>query len=84
VNKTHFSTKPNYLGHDTISRSQPVEAQHSDPEIASLFQMILPKNEFSEVPVGNYEKNGVLIRKLCHSDVQAYEDWSVSHQIVVP
>jgi hypothetical protein len=39
-----------------------VEAQHSDPEIANLFQRVLPKNELSDL-VGFYKKNCVLMSK---------------------
>jgi hypothetical protein len=67
-----------------MSGSQLVEEQHSDPEIASLFPRVLPWNEISEVPVGYYEKNCVLVRKRRPPDAKSNEDWSVSHQIVVP
>jgi hypothetical protein len=67
-----------------MSRSQHVDAQHSDPEIASLFQRVLSKNEHSEVHVGYYVKTGVLMRKWRAPDVRYKQDWSVSHQIVVP
>lgn len=77
-------SKQNDLGHDTLSRSQLVEEQHSDPEIASLFQRVMPENEIANVPVGYYERNGILMRKWRPPDVQADDEWSVSHQIVVP
>ena len=71
-------------GHDTLSKSQLIQEQQTDPEISKLIFRALPENEISEVPMCYYIKNGILMRKWRPYDVPADDEWAVYHQIVVP
>ena len=66
-------------GHDTLSKSQLIQEQQTDPEISKLIFRALPEDEISQVPMCYYIKNGILMRKWRPFDVPA-----VYHQIVVP
>ena len=66
-------------GHDTLSKSQLIQEQQTDPEISKLIFKALPEDEISQVPMFYYIKNGILMRKWRPFDVPA-----VYHQIVVP
>ena len=79
-----ISSDQTLKGHDTLSRSQLIKEQYSDPEISTLFQRALPDSEISHVPVCYYIKNGILMRKWRPPDVPADDEWTVNHQIVVP
>ena len=69
-------------GHDTLSKSQLIQEQQTDPEISKLIFRALP--EISQVPMCYYIKNGILMRKWRPFDVPADDEWAVYHQIVVP
>ena len=71
-------------GHDTLSKSQLIQEQQTDPEISKLNFRALPENKISQVPIGYYIKNGILMRKWRPYDVPADDEWAVYHQIVVP
>ena len=71
-------------GHDTLSKSQLIQEQQTDPEISKLIFRALPKDEISQVPMCYYIKNGILMRKWRPFDVPADDEWAVYHQIVVP
>ena len=71
-------------GHDTLSKSQLIQEQQTDPEISKLIFRALPEDEISQVPMCCYIKNGVLMRKWRPFDVPADDEWAVYHQIVVP
>ena len=71
-------------GHDTLSKSQLIQEQQTDPEISKLIFRALPEDEISQVPMCCYIKNGILMRKWRPYDVSADDEWAVYHQIVVP
>ena len=71
-------------GHDTLSKSQLIQEQQTDPEISKLIFRALPEDEISQVPMCYYIKNGILMRKWRPFDVPADDEWAVYHQIVVP
>ena len=71
-------------GHDTLSKSQLIQEQQTDPEISKLIFRALPEDEISQVPMCFYVKNGILMRKWRPYDVPADDEWAVYHQIVVP
>ena len=50
-------------GHDTLSKSQLIQEQQTDPEISKLIFRALPEDEISQVPICCYIKNGILMRK---------------------
>ena len=72
------------LGHDTLSKSQLIQEQQTDPEISKLIFKALPEDEISQVPMCYYIKNRILMRKWRPFDVPADDEWAVYHQIVVP
>ena len=80
----HSSPRSNDQGHDTLSKSQLIQEQQTDPEISKLFFRALPEDEISQVPICYYIKNGMLMRKWRPFDVPADDEWAVYHQIVVP
>ena len=80
----HSSPRSNDQGHDTLSKSQLIQEQQTDPEISKLIFRALTENEISEVPMCYYIKNGILMRKWRPFDVPADDEWAVYHQIVVP
>ena len=71
-------------GHDTLSKSQLIQEQQTDPDISKLIFRALPEDEISQVPMCYYVKNGILMRKWRPFDVPADDEWAVYHQIVVP
>ena len=71
-------------GHDTLSKSQLIQEQQTDPEISKLIFRALPEDEISQVQMCNYIKNGILMRKWRPFDVPADNEWAVHHQIVIP
>ena len=71
-------------GHDTLSKSQFIQEQQTDPEISKLIFRDLPEDEISQVPICYYIKNGFLMRKWRPFDVPADDEWAVYHHIVVP
>ena len=71
-------------GHDTLSKSQLIQEQQTDPEISKLIFRALPEDAISQVPMCYYIKNGILMRKWRPFDVPADDEWAVYHQIVVP
>ena len=71
-------------GHDTLSKSQLIQEQQTDPEISKLIFRALPEDEISQVPMCYYIKNGIFMRKWRPFDVPADDEWAVYHQIVVP
>ena len=71
-------------GHDTLSKSQLIQEQQTDPEISKLIFRALPEDEISQVPMCYYINNGILMRKWRPYDVPADDEWAVYHQIVVP
>ena len=71
-------------GHDTLSKSQLIQEQQTDPGISKLIFRALPEDEISQVPMCYYIKNGILMRKWRPYDVPADDEWAVYHQIVVP
>ena len=71
-------------GHDTLSKSQLIQEQQTDPEISKLIFRALPEDEISQVPMCYYIKNGILMRKWQPFDVPVDDEWAVYHQIVVP
>ena len=71
-------------GHDTLSKSQLIQEQQTDPEISKLILWALPEDEISQVPMCYYIKNGILMRKWRLFDVPADDERAVYHQIVVP
>ena len=80
----HSSPRSIDQGHDTLSKSQLIQEQQTDPEISKLIFRALPKDEISQVPMCYYIKNGILMRKWRPFDVPADDEWAVYHQIVVP
>ena len=70
--------------HETLSKSQLIQEQQTDPEISKLIFRALPEDEISQVPMCYYIKNGILMRKWRPFDVPADDEWAVYHQIVVP
>ena len=80
----HSSPRSIDQGHDTLSKSQLIQEQQTDPEISKLIFRALPENEISQVPMCYYIKNGILMRKWRPFDVPADDEWAVYHQIVVP
>ena len=71
-------------GHNTLSKSQLIQEQQTDPEISKLIFRALPEDEISQVPMCYYIKNGILMRKWRPFDVPADDEWAVYHQIVAP
>ena len=69
-------------GHDTLSKSQLIQEQQTDPEISKLIFMALPEDEILQVPMSYYIKNGIRMRKWRPFDVPADDEWAVYHQIV--
>ena len=80
----HSSPRSIDQGHDTLSKSQLIQEQQTDPEISKLIFRVLPEDEISQVPMCYYIKNGILMRKWRPFDVPADDEWAVHHQIVVP
>ena len=80
----HSSPRSNDQCHDTLSKSQLIQEQQTDPEISKLFFRALPEDEISQVPICYYIKNGIFMRKWRPFDVPADDEWAVYHQIVVP
>ena len=80
----HSSPRSIDQGHNTLSKSQLIQEQQTDPEISKLIFRALPENEISQVPMCYYIKNGILMRKWRPFDVPADDEWAVYHQIVVP
>ena len=80
----HSSPRSIDHGHDTLSKSQLIQEQQTDPEISKLIFRALPENKISQVPICYYIKNGILMRKWRPYDVPADDEWAVYHQIVVP
>ena len=80
----HSSPRSIDQGHDTLSKSQLIQEQQTDPEISKLIFRALPEDEISKVPMCYYIKNGILMRKWRPFDVPADDEWAVYHQIVVP
>ena len=68
----------------SISKSNLIDAQKSDPEIASLFARACDEKEIAEHAIGYYVKNGILMRKWRPTDVCVDDEWSVRNQIVIP
>ena len=71
-------------GHDTLSKSQLIQEQQTDPEISKLIFRALPEDEISQAPMCYYIENGILMRKWRPFHVPADDEWAVYHQIVVP
>ena len=80
----HSPPRSNDQGHDTLSKSQLIQEQQTDPEISKLIFRALPEDEISQVPMCYYIKNGILMRKWRPFDVPTDDEWAVYHQIVVP
>ena len=80
----HSSPRSIDQGHDTLSKSQLIQEQQTDPEISKLIFRALPEDEISQVPMCYYIKNGILMRKWRPYDVPADDKWAVYYQIVVP
>ena len=80
----HSSPRSIDQGHDTLSKSQLIQEQQTDPEISKLIFRALPEDEILQVPMCYYIKNGILMRKWRPYDVSADDEWAVYHQIVVP
>ena len=80
----HSSPRSIDHGHDTLSKSQLIQEQQTDPEISKLIFRALPENKISQVPICYYIKNGILMRKWRPYDVPADDEWAVYHQILVP
>ena len=80
----HSPPRSNDQGHDTLSKSQLIQEQQTDPEISKLIFRALPEDEISQVPMCYYIKNGILMRKWRPFDVPADDELAVYHQIVVP
>ena len=80
----HSPPKSIDQGHDTLSKSQLIQEQQTDPEISKLIFKALPEDEISQVPICYYIKNGILMRKWRPYDVPADDEWALYHQIVVP
>ena len=59
----HLPPRSNDQGHDTLSKSQLIQEQQTDPEISKLNFRALPEDEISQVPMCYYIKNGILMRK---------------------
>ena len=68
----------------SLLKSKLTLEQENDPELASLFKLVLPPVDLDKVLLGYYVRNGVLMRKWRPPNVAASEGWSVIHQIVVP
>ena len=80
----HSPPRSTDQGHDTLSKSQLIQEQQTDPEISKLIFRALPEDEISQLPMCYYIKNGILMRKWRPFDVPADDEWAVDHQIVVP
>ena len=80
----HSSPRSIDHSHDTLSKSQLIQEQQTDPEISKLIFRALPENKISQVPICYYIKNGILMRKWRPFDAPADDEWAVYHQIVVP
>ena len=76
----HSPPKSIDQGHDTLSKSQLIQEQQTDPEISKLIFRALPEDEISQVPMCYYIKNGILMRKWRPFDVPADDEWAVYHQ----
>ena len=61
-------------GHDTLSKSQLIQEQQTDPEISKLIFRALPEDEISQVPMCYYIQNGILMRKWRPFDVPADDE----------
>ena len=59
----HSSPRSNDQGHDTLSKSQLIQEQQTDPEISKLIFRALPEDKISQVPMSYSIKNGILMRK---------------------
>ena len=70
----HSSPRSIDQGHDTLSKSQLIQEQHTDPEISKLIFRALPEDEISQVPMCYYIKNGILMRKWRPYDVPANDE----------
>ena len=44
-----------------LSKSKLISEQDNDPELAHLFNLVLPPVELDKVPVGYHVRNGVLM-----------------------
>ena len=62
-------------GHDTLSKSQLIQEQQTDPEISKLIFRALPEHEISQVSMCYYIQNGILMRKWRPFDVPADDEW---------
>ena len=71
-------------GVKSIFKSNFIDAQRSDPEIASLIAQACDEKEIAEHAIGYYVKNGILMRKWRPADVCVDDEWSVRNQIVIP
>ena len=67
-------------GHETLSKSQLIQEQQTDPEISKLIFRALPEDEISQVQCVTIKRMG----KWRPFDVLADDEWAVYHQIVVP
>ena len=61
-----------------------VAEQHSDPEVAPLFQEVVDVKEARNNRMCYYTRNGVLMRKWRPLTASVDQHWRVVHQIVVP
>ena len=70
----------------TVSRSDLIREQNSDPDVSCLFARSVDESDVSLDRVCFNTKNNVLMRKWRPSDIPADDDheWAVKHQIVVP
>ena len=68
-------------GHDTLSKSQLIQEQQTDPEISKLIFKALPEDEISQVPMCYYIKNGIVLRKWRPFDVPADDEWAVNTKL---
>ena len=46
-----------------LSKSELFSKKENDPELASLFKLLLPLAELDKVPVGCFARNDVLVMK---------------------
>ena len=58
----------------SLSKSKLISEQENDPELASLFKLVLPPVELDRVPVGHCVRNGVRMRKWRPPNVPASEE----------
>ena len=79
-----LKTRLNWLSRCITFKIKLISEQKNDPELAPLFNLVLPPVEPDKLPVWYYVSNGVLMCKWRPSNVPASDEWLVVRRVVVP